>query len=109
MKMWGDKRYYSLNYFLRQKFGEKVFKISLDAGFSCPNRDGRISNGGCIFCSARGSGDFAGCGDDLVKQFNDIKDMMNKNGRKECTFHISKPTLTLMHLLKYLKKNITAY
>ena len=37
-KIWGDKRYHSLNYFLREKFGEKVFKISLDAGFSCPNR-----------------------------------------------------------------------
>ena len=41
----GDKRYYSLNNFLREKFGEKVFKISLDAGFSCPNRDGTISKG----------------------------------------------------------------
>ncbi|CDF58835.1 TIGR01212 family radical SAM protein [Thermobrachium celere] len=82
MKMWGDKRYYSLNYFLRQKFGEKVFKISLDAGFSCPNRDGRISSGGCIFCSARGSGDFAGCGDDLVKQFNDIKQVMNRKWKE---------------------------
>ncbi len=77
-KTWGDKRYHSLNYFLREKFDGKVFKIALDAGFSCPNRDGKISNGGCIFCSARGSGDFAGCGDDLVKQFNDIKAMMNK-------------------------------
>lgn len=45
----GDKRYYSLNNFLREKFGEKVFKISLDAGFSCPNRDGTISKGGWIF------------------------------------------------------------
>ncbi|WP_341878038.1 TIGR01212 family radical SAM protein [Defluviitalea saccharophila] len=56
---WGDKPYYSLNYFLRQKFGEKVFKISLDGGFTCPNRDGTLSKNGCIFCSGRGSGDFA--------------------------------------------------
>lgn len=78
-KMWGDKPYYSLNYFLRHKFGEKVFKISLDAGFSCPNRDGTISSGGCIFCSERGSGDFAGNRNySITKQFEDIKVMMNK-------------------------------
>lgn len=76
---WGDKRYNSLNCFLRGKFNTKVFKISLDGGFSCPNRDGKISRGGCVFCSERGSGDFAG---DRVKsitdQFVDIKTMMNK-------------------------------
>ncbi|MCY6371989.1 TIGR01212 family radical SAM protein [Clostridium ganghwense] len=78
-KIWGDKRYYNLNYFLRDKFGEKVFKISLDAGFSCPNRDGTISRGGCLYCSERGSGDFAGdrnfC---ITRQFEDIKEMMKK-------------------------------
>lgn len=79
MKCWGDKPYYSLNHFLRNKFGEKVFKVSLDAGFSCPNRDGTISSGGCIFCSERGSGDFAGCRDfSITKQFEDIKAMMSK-------------------------------
>lgn len=78
-KMWGDKRYHSLNYFLRKKFGEKVFKISLDAGFSCPNRDGTISKGGCLFCSERGSGDFAGDREfSITRQFEDIKIMMNK-------------------------------
>lgn len=56
--MWGDKAYHSLDYYLRQKFGEKVIKISLDGGFTCPNRDGTLSNKGCIFCSGRGSGDF---------------------------------------------------
>lgn len=78
-KKWGDKRYRSLNYFLREKFGEKVFKISLDAGFSCPNRDGTIGKGGCVFCSARGSGDFAGNRNfSISTQFKDIKAMMNK-------------------------------
>ena len=73
-KTWGDKRYHSLNYFLREKFGDKVFKIALDAGFSCPNRDGTISSGGCLFCSARGSGDFAGNRRfSITKQFEDIK------------------------------------
>lgn len=76
---WGDKRYYSLNNFLRNKFGGKVFKISLDAGFSCPNRDGTISSGGCVFCSERGSGDFAGDRQfSINKQFVDIKEMMKK-------------------------------
>ena len=77
--MWNDKRYYSLNYFLREKFNEKVFKISLDAGFSCPNRDGKINEGGCIFCSERGSGDFAGDRKfSITKQFDDIKEIMSK-------------------------------
>ncbi|WP_040214254.1 TIGR01212 family radical SAM protein [Clostridium polynesiense] len=82
-KFWGDKRYNSLNYFLRKKFGEKVFKISLDAGFSCPNRDGTVSHGGCIFCSERGSGDFAGsrCFS-ISKQFKNIKEMMNKKWKQ---------------------------
>jgi radical SAM protein (TIGR01212 family) len=79
LKIWGDKRYHSLNYFLRDKFGEKVFKIALDAGFSCPNRDGTISSGGCLFCSERGSGDFAGNKEfSITKQFEDIKEMMSK-------------------------------
>lgn len=82
---WNGKRYHSLNYFLREKFGEKVFKISLDGGFSCPNRDGKISSGGCFFCSERGSGDYAGDRQlTITKQFNDIKEMMAhkwKNGK----------------------------
>lgn len=51
--------YYSLNKYLRYTFGDKVYKISLNAGFTCPNRDGTIGTRGCIFCSAGGSGDFA--------------------------------------------------
>jgi radical SAM protein (TIGR01212 family) len=83
-KTWGDKRYHSLNYFLRDKFGGKVFKISLDAGFSCPNRDGTISSGGCLFCSERGSGDFAGNREfSITNQFEDIKNMMSKKWKSE--------------------------
>ena len=52
-------KYYSLNKYLRCQFGDKVYKISLDAGFTCPNRDGTIDTRGCIFCSKGGSGDFA--------------------------------------------------
>ena len=57
---WGGRRYYSLDACLRETFGEKVYKITLNGGMSCPNRDGHIGTGGCIFCSAKGSGDFAG-------------------------------------------------
>lgn len=53
------QRFYSLNSFLRERHGDKVIKLSIDGGFTCPNRDGRISKGGCIFCSSEGSGDFA--------------------------------------------------
>ena len=60
MKPWGEKRYYSLDYYIKQNFGEKLYKLSLDGGMSCPNRDGSLGTGGCIFCSAGGSGDFAG-------------------------------------------------
>lgn len=77
--VWGDKRYHTWNYHLRSMFGEKVFKVPLDAGFSCPNRDGKIATGGCTFCSARGSGDFAGSRrDDLVTQFNEVKERMHQ-------------------------------
>lgn len=55
-----QKRYYTLNQHLREQFGEKVIKVSLDAGLSCPNRDGTLGSGGCVFCSEKGSGDFAG-------------------------------------------------
>lgn len=80
---WGDKAYYNLNYYLRKKFGCKVFKISLDGGFSCPNRDGKISSGGCIFCSERGAGDFAGNRNlSITEQFYNIKKMMNKKWKQ---------------------------
>lgn len=83
MKEWNGKRYHSLNYFLRNKFNEKVFKISLDGGFSCPNRDGTISSGGCLFCSESGSGDYAGSRTlSIGKQFCDVKEMMNKKWKE---------------------------
>lgn len=54
-----NKRYYTYDYYLRRTFGGKCVKLPLDAGFTCPNIDGRCGKGGCIYCSARGSGDFA--------------------------------------------------
>lgn len=77
--LWGDKRFHTWNHEMREQFGVKVFKVMLDAGFTCPNRDGSIAAGGCTFCSARGSGDFAGSRrDDLVTQFNQIRDLQHK-------------------------------
>ncbi len=74
-----NKRYHTWNYYLRQKFGEKIFKVSLNAGFTCPNVDGTLGYGGCIYCSREGSGDFAGNpNDNLRKQFDEIKTMMLK-------------------------------
>lgn len=63
--MWNGRRYHSLDYYLKEKFGQKLYKLSLDGGMTCPNRDGTLSYGGCIFCSQEGSGDFAvkSCGD----------------------------------------------
>ncbi len=55
-----NKRYYTYDYYLRRTFGDKVAKLPVDAGFTCPNIDGRCGRGGCIYCSSRGSGDFAG-------------------------------------------------
>ena len=60
MNRWGEKRYHSMDYDLKQLYGEKVYKITLNGGMTCPNRDGKIGHGGCIFCSTAGSGDFAG-------------------------------------------------
>lgn len=55
-----NDKFYKLNNFLKENFKEKIYKVSLDGGFTCPNRDGKISNKGCLFCSDKGSGEFAG-------------------------------------------------
>ena len=74
-----NKRYHTLDYFYKHKFNSKVFKVSLNAGFSCPNKDGTVGFGGCIYCSKTGSGDYAGKKEEsLTKQFNSIKNIMHK-------------------------------
>ena len=78
-----NKRYYTLDYFYKHKFNSKVFKVSLNAGFTCPNKDGKVGTGGCIYCSKSGSGEYAGdIKKDLVTQFNEVKDMMLKKWPK---------------------------
>lgn len=59
MILWNDKPYHSLDFELKERFHEKVYRLALNGGMTCPNRDGHISTGGCIFCSSGGSGDFA--------------------------------------------------
>lgn len=74
-----NKRYHTLNYFYKNKFSIKVFKVSLNGGFSCPNLDGRIGYGGCIYCSKSGSGEFGGDKEDsLEEQFLKMKEVVNK-------------------------------
>lgn len=74
-----NKRYHTLDYFYKHKFHTKVSKISLNAGFTCPNIDGSVGTGGCIYCSKLGSGEFGGNPkEDLITQFNNIKKVMDK-------------------------------
>ena len=76
--------YRGLSDHYREKFGCKVYKLSIDASFSCPNRDGTCGTGGCIFCSGRGSGDFAEAGGSVTDQLQRAKarvDAKNKGGK----------------------------
>ena len=73
-----EKRYHTFNYYLKNKYNCKVAKVILDAGFSCPNRDGSKGYGGCIYCSDLGSGDSnISLGDNLLKQYNSNKQIMD--------------------------------
>lgn len=72
---WQGKPYYSLDAYCKNIYQHKCYKIALDAGFTCPNRDGTLGNHGCIFCSAGGSGDFAGKGATVAEQITQGKDL----------------------------------
>ena len=76
--------YKTLSQHYREKFGCKVYKLAIDGGFTCPNRDGAVGFGGCIFCSGSGSGDFAETGDSVTEQLERAKQRVafkNKNGK----------------------------
>ncbi len=76
---WDDKRYHSLNYELKRVFGEKTIKLSINGGFTCPNRDGTVGDRGCIFCNEKGSGDFAGnVNSSISKQIEEQIDYLSK-------------------------------
>ena len=72
-----DKPYNALDQYYKAKYGKKVSKIALNAGFTCPNRDGKKGYGGCLYCSKAKSGDFAGSINlSIADQFNEIKEIM---------------------------------
>ena len=74
-----NKRYHTLNYHVKNKYKQKVVKISLNAGFTCPNMDGKVGYGGCIYCSKLGSGDFGGdVNKSLREQFYEVKEKIDK-------------------------------
>lgn len=77
--MWNDKRYHTLDYEFKKTFGEKAIKLSIDGGFTCPNRDGTIGKKGCIFCSERGSGEFTSDKHKSIsEQITEQKQIMSK-------------------------------
>lgn len=89
--MWDQKRYHSLDYELKTQYGRKIYKLSLNGGMTCPNRDGTLDSRGCIFCSEGGSGDFAASpSQSIAKQLEEAKDrVMQKLGNDEEALYIA--------------------
>ena len=89
--------YRTLSQHYREKYGCKVYKLAIDAGFSCPNRDGTLSYGGCSFCSAAGGGDFAERGASIPEQLENAKARVafkNPNGKYIAYFQEMQPKVT---------------
>ena len=99
-----NKRYHTLDYFYKHRFGGKIAKISLNAGFTCPNKDGTKGVGGCVYCSKLGSGDYAGKPNKtLTEQFFDVKEIMDKkwpNARFIGYFQANTNTYAPINVLK---------
>ena len=74
--------YKTANDFYKEKFGSKVYKLSVDAGFTCPNRDGTVGVGGCIFCSQNGGGEFAERGNNILEQLEKAKARVSKKTKE---------------------------
>ena len=90
-----NKRYHTYTYYLKKQFGGKCAKLPIDAGLTCPNIDGGCSTGGCIYCSGRGSGDFALTDSRSVKeQIREQKMILSKNGTRRGASRIFRRTLT---------------
>ena len=108
-----NKRYHTLDYFYKHKFASKVFKVSLNAGFSCPNLDGTVGTGGCVYCSKSGSGEFAGdVSESIEKQFNTIKNMMHlkwKDGKYIAYFQARTNTYAPVEKLKEIYEPVLEY
>ena len=78
-----NKRYHTLDYYYKNKYGKKIMKISLNGNFTCPNLDGTVGYGGCIYCSKTGSGEFAGnITDSIEEQFEKIKNKMHEKWKE---------------------------
>lgn len=95
--------YRTLNQHYQEKFGCKVYKLSIDGGFSCPNRDGTVGTGGCIFCNETGSGDFAVCGKSITQQLQEAKkwvEKKNKDGKYMAYFQSFTNTYALADVLR---------
>ncbi len=100
-----NKRYHTVNYFFRNKFNSKVLKIPLDANFSCPNK----VTGGCIYCKDNSSSTIINSNDNLLKQFNDAKEVMDKkwpNSRYIAYFQAGTNTFDEVHKLKEIYESV---
>ena len=99
-----NKRYHTLNYHLKNKYHEKISKISLNAGFTCPNIDGTVGYGGCIYCSKSGSGEFGGnVNKTITEQFYEIKEKIDKkwpSNKYIAYFQAHTNTYAPLHILK---------
>ena len=99
-----NKRYHTLNYHVKTKYNTKVVKISLNAGFTCPNIDGKVGYGGCIYCSKSGSGEFGGdIRKSLPEQFEEIKTKIKKkwpNSKYIAYFQAHTNTYAPLNILK---------
>ena len=97
--------YYSLNEYLRRRFGGPVYKLSLNGGMTCPNRDGKIDTRGCIFCSAGGSGEFAAsAGLDIDKQIEGAKRLVTGKTKAESFIAYFQPFTNTYADVSYLEK-----
>ena len=101
------ERYNKLNNYLKEKFGERTLKICIDAGFTCPNIDGKVGYGGCIYCK-NGSKSYGSDINDLVSQFNKVKDKISKkwpNSKYIAYFQANTNTYASVDVLRKIKEN----
>lgn len=105
IKKWDDKFYHSLNYEMKTQFGEKAIKLAINGGFTCPNRDGKIGNKGCLFCSDFGSGEFGGnVNYSISEQLEQEKDFLSKKWKSDTYIAYFQSFTNTYDSIKNLKK-----
>jgi len=108
-----NKRYYTLDYYYKQKYNSKISKISLNLGLTCPNKDGKVGYGGCIYCSKLGSGEFGGNQEKSLKeQFEQVKNMMKQkwpNSKYIAYFQANTNTYAPLEKLKKAWEEVLTY